>query len=44
MSFAKFRHYPIGLLYDMHVADGTLPWIINIRTKVVDEILNIVKI
>uniref|UniRef100_A0A914BYW4 Autophagy protein 5 n=1 Tax=Acrobeloides nanus TaxID=290746 RepID=A0A914BYW4_9BILA len=26
-------HYPIGLLYDMHVADVTLPWVINVRSQ-----------
>lgn len=27
-------HYPIGVLYDLHVTDKTLPWVITLRFKV----------
>lgn len=29
--FGKFRHYPIGLLYDMFVTNSELPWQITVH-------------
>lgn len=33
-QLSDFRHYPVGVLYDLLVTNETLPWRINVRCKV----------
>lgn len=33
-AFHGYRHYPIGVLFDLHASNSVLPWSITVHFKV----------